>query len=109
MFRLALLLTLASAKGSCDDLGGWETENGKGCSWIGKDPGDRCSEVGETSADVAADRVCVACGNVDENVAAGVRSLGGPSSVFAGSDRRLRAAAGRLVGLRVQGLRLGRE
>ncbi len=69
MFRLALiLLSLASANGSCDDLDGWETENGKGCGWVGKKPGDRCSEVGETSEDVKADRVCSECGRVAEDV-----------------------------------------
>ena len=75
MFRLALILvSLASANGSCDDLAGWETEKGKGCGWVAKKPGSRCSEVGETSEDVAAARACAACGNVAEDVATGVRS-----------------------------------
>ena len=79
MFRLALILvSLASAKGSCDDLDGWKTDNGKGCGWIEKKPEDRCSEVGETSEDVKADRACAACGNVAADVATGVRSAREP-------------------------------
>ena len=69
MFRPALILvSLASANGSCDDLDGWKTDNGKGCGWIEKKPEDRCSEVGETSEDVKADRVCSECGRVAEDV-----------------------------------------
>ena len=79
MFRIALiLLSLASAKASCDDLDGWETDKRKGCGWVGKKPADRCDEVGETSKDVKADRVCAACGNIAADVATGVRSARGP-------------------------------
>ena len=112
MFRPALILvSLASANGSCDDLDGWKTDNGKGCGWIGKKPGDRCSEVGETSEDVKADRVCAACGNVAADVATCVRSARGPppSPEVTEHPNLMWAAAGRIVELRVQGLRLGRE